>query len=229
MGDFVTFFFASLLLFVHELGHFLTAGVLGCSLNKIYFYPFGGVSKFQMDCNIPIYKEFLILSMGPIFQMLFYLLLTVFPFTTLHLELLKQIHFGILFFNLLPIYPLDGGRLCFLLFSKFFSFYRSFQVVFFLSFLFILFFFYLFLVTKSLHFLFYFVLLLLLLWKENQKFPFYFEKFLLERFLGKYSFQKIKIIASIKAFQRNRKHLVYQAGRYLEEDAFLKQKFTKNS
>ncbi len=228
MGDFLSFFFLFLLLFFHELGHFLTAGMLGCSLSKICFYPFGGISKFQMDFNIPIQKEFLILIMGPVFQILTYLILLSFPFTQLHLQLLEQIHLKLLIFNLLPIYPLDGGRLFFLFLSSFFSFYHSLQVCFFFSYFFIYSFFLFFLWTKEFNYLILFFLLLFLLLKEKKKMPIYFQKFLLERFLEKYTFRKGKIVSSEKQFRRNFRHLIYQKGIYSTELFFLKKFFISN-
>ncbi len=227
MGDFLSFFFLGVLLLIHEIGHFLTAGILGCPLDKIYFYPFGGISKFQMDMNQSMKEEFLIIVMGPIFQILCYFMLLQIPFTKLHLDILTNIHYRLLFFNLLPIYPLDGGRLLLLFIQNYFSFYHSFQIIFFLSSCFITFFWFFFLSTKSLQYLFIFLLLLVTLFREIQKFPYYYEKFLLERFLKKYHFKKGKIVCSLKQFHRNKVHFVYQNGKYYEESEFLQKKFKK--
>ena len=60
-----------LFIIIHELGHFLCAIFLKVEVDKIYIYPFGGISKFHLSFNEAIWKEFLILCMGPIFQILF--------------------------------------------------------------------------------------------------------------------------------------------------------------
>ena len=229
MGNFLSFFFLGVLLFIHELGHFLCAGMFGCSLYQICFYPFGGVSKFQMDLNQPLLQEVFILVMGPCFQILCYLLLRQLPMTDDHQILLQNLHYGLLFFNLLPIYPLDGGRLFLLGLERYFSFYRSFKMVFFFSQLFLLFFFFGFLVTKELNFLFFFLLLSYTLWKEKQKFPYYYEKFLLERYLGKYHFKEGKIVSSSQQFQRGKSHLIKKGEKYYTEREILQKKFMKKS
>ena len=71
------FIIISLLLFVHEIGHFLTAYLLKIKVDKIYFYPYGGESHFNMDLNESILKEFIILIMGPVFQFIIYFILIV--------------------------------------------------------------------------------------------------------------------------------------------------------
>ena len=227
MGDFLSFLYLFFLLFIHEVGHFLTAGLFGCMLYQICFYPFGGVSKFQMDFNLSIKKELCILLAGPCFQMIGYLILQSFPMTDSHFLLLKSIHYSLLCFNLLPIYPLDGGRLFLLFFQSFHSFYHSFCIVFYASFLFNFFFFAVFLFTKQLNYLFIFLMLSYILFKEREKLGFYFDKFLLERYLKNYQFSKGIIVQTTKQFRRNRRHLIYQNKRYYEEREFLRNYFEK--
>ena len=166
--------------------------------------------------------------MGPIFQVMGYLFLKCLPFTQLHLEILKRIHEGLFFFNLLPIYPLDGGRLFLLLLESCFSFYRSFKVIFAWTFICILCFLLLFMKTFNYSFFFIFLLLLITFFKERRRFPYYYEKFLLERYLNKYQYRKGKVVSSIRQFQRNRHHLVYQGGKYYDEREILQKKFLKS-
>ena len=77
-----------------------------------------------MECNTPFYKEFMILIMGPISQNIAYFLLCFF-FSS---SIVYHYHMGILFFNLLPIYPLDGGKLLHLVMTCFIPYRRSFQL-----------------------------------------------------------------------------------------------------
>ena len=73
------FIIISSLIVIHELGHFLTAKVLNLEIDKIYIYPLGGISRINMPLNISIYKELLVLIMGPLFQFLsYYILLFIF-------------------------------------------------------------------------------------------------------------------------------------------------------
>ena len=94
------FIIISSLIVIHELGHFLTAKVLNLEIDKIYIYPLGGISRINMPLNISIYKELLVLIMGPLFQFLsYYILLFIFD----DYELITRYHLGILLFNMLPI------------------------------------------------------------------------------------------------------------------------------
>ena len=94
----------------------MTAHLLGIKVDKIYIYPFGGIAKFHIPYNYSNYKEFLILLNGPLFQFLAkYILVYLFPNYS---ETINIYHYGILLFNLLPIYPLDGGKLLNIIFGK---------------------------------------------------------------------------------------------------------------
>ena len=93
------------LLLIHELGHAITGIILGYKLDKIVFYPLGGITIFNLPINIPIKKELLILIMGPIMQIFGYVfLIKIYPSVSIY-------HYTLLLFNLLPIYPLDGGKI----------------------------------------------------------------------------------------------------------------------
>ena len=77
---------------IHELGHFLTAKFLNWKVDKIYFYPYCGYTKFNDDLNKPKKEELLIMIMGPVFQIIYYLL--IFRFLTMNeLELFKNYHY----------------------------------------------------------------------------------------------------------------------------------------
>ena len=110
-GQFYLILLSFLLLFVHECGHFFTACLFKWDAKEITFYPFGGIAKFSSSINCPIIEELLVLIMGPVTQCVFYLIFKSFLTTPYQLKLLTLVHYNILVFNLLPIYPLDGGRI----------------------------------------------------------------------------------------------------------------------
>ena len=121
-GNFNSFFPYFLLLFIHELGHAITGIILGYHLDKITFYPYGGITTFNLPLNIPLYRELLILIMGPIMQIVEYLLLiNYYPF-------IKIYHYTLLIFNLLPIYPLDGGKILNILCAYKFNYLKSIKI-----------------------------------------------------------------------------------------------------
>lgn len=201
------------------------AYLCGGKILKIFIYPLGGISKFSISYNISLWKEFLILVFGPIFQMLAWLiLLFLFPDKRI---LITTYHFGILFFNLLPIYPLDGGKLLCLLCHFFVSYKRAFYFTIFFGYFLIFCFCYYYFISFSFNILFLVVFLFIKLSQEFKQVPYYYEKFLLERYLNCYHFNKSKIIDSLNKFQREYRHLVKNNSFYYTEKEYLQKKYKR--
>ena len=218
-ASFIPFFIISFLIVIHEVGHFLFAKFLKIDVVKIYLYPLGGISKFNMDQNVSLLKEFLILIFGPIFQVFAYIFLRrIFP---QYQGMIMIYHYSILIFNLLPIYPLDGGKLLNILLSGFFSFKISYYFSIIISYLFIAIF--LFYNVSNLNINLFLVILFLLfkITKEYRNFNYCYQKFLLERYLKDYHFKDTKIINNIDNFYRNKNHLLKIGDKYVWEKDFL--------
>lgn len=215
-----------LLIFVHELGHFITAIFFHVEVDKIYIYPFGGISKFHLSLNESLKKELLILIMGPLVQFVFYLFLLKLDFFHNYQKLIMVYNYTILTFNLLPIYPLDGGRLLNIILSFHVSFQKSLNVTFLISYFTIL-------LLAIYFFIHYFsinvIIIISFLWyklkKEERNKNYLFDKFLLERYLNQYKFKRRKKVEDIKDFMRGRNHLVRSGGRYYTEKEVLYKKF----
>lgn len=108
---FLTMFFITF----HELGHYITGKLLNLKVSRVDIYLFGGVTIFEEDLNLDIKKEIITLIMGPIFQILLFILIYFlynngYVNTTTY-EKVYIINKYLLTFNLLPILPLDGGKL----------------------------------------------------------------------------------------------------------------------
>jgi Zn-dependent protease/CBS domain-containing protein len=111
-------FFSSLLL--HELGHAVTARARGVPVEGITLFIFGGMARTRAEPHTPG-DEFLIAAMGPLVSFAlaagFYLLaaggrfLEVGDAYTVTLGTLGYLNLLLAVFNLLPGFPLDGGRL----------------------------------------------------------------------------------------------------------------------
>lgn len=167
--------------------------------------------------------------MGPLVQVFYYIILCVLPFTSKTHEMISNYHYAILFFNLLPIYPLDGGKLVNIFLCYFTSYKKSFITTIKTSF-FVLFISLLVMLYKnniSNLFCMFFLLAtkLLLEWKKKN---YYFEKFLLERYLKNYYYPKIKRIERVEEMMRDHRHLIKVKGRYYSEKTLLRKKFKKD-
>ena len=60
------------------MGHFVTGIILKLNVKEIRVFFFGGVTVLEEDLNLCIYKEILLIIMGPVIQILFYLLIYIF-------------------------------------------------------------------------------------------------------------------------------------------------------
>ncbi len=118
---FLVIIFACVVL--HELGHSLTARRFGIKTSRILLMPIGGLAQFESMPDTPG-KEALVTLAGPAVNFALFLLLI--PITgAFSLERLVDLPLNVPqlvymamafnlimgFFNLLPVFPMDGGRL----------------------------------------------------------------------------------------------------------------------
>ena len=218
-GHFKGFILFSLIIIIHEFGHILMAIKYKWKIEKIILLPFGALTIFNEDLNRKMFEEFLIAIMGPIFQMIFTFLMYFF-FKA------KEIYFYstfILCFNLLPIYPLDGSKLLSLFLNVVTSFKKSHLIMIFVSLLV--------LVCIFISFKFNLILFLILLFliikviKEIKIHNSLFNRFLLERYLKRYKFNKYKKIKRIDQMKRDYTHIIFNKKRYVSEREFLCERF----
>jgi len=109
---------------VHEYGHALTAKLFG-QKPRIELIAFGGLT-IPEGPKIKLWKEFLVVLMGPMFGFLLFAIASIilqFPITNTFIRaVLGTFRFVNLFWtfiNLLPILPLDGGQLVRVIFESF--------------------------------------------------------------------------------------------------------------
>ncbi|SHJ95451.1 stage IV sporulation protein FB [Anaerobranca californiensis DSM 14826] len=96
-----------LVVIVHEIGHVIVAKKLNYHVESIELLPIGGVAKiYEGDYNKSSDEWFIALS-GPVNNILFIIVLLFFPQS----DRLIKYNLTLLIFNLLPAFPLDGGRL----------------------------------------------------------------------------------------------------------------------
>ncbi len=99
---------------LHELGHAFVAKKLGYNLDKIWMLPFGACLSFKEFSFNPD-DEVKIAFAGPIVNILLIIITMTFwwiiPETYVFSYTFAISNFSIALFNLLPAYPLDGGRI----------------------------------------------------------------------------------------------------------------------
>ncbi|SDZ03818.1 stage IV sporulation protein FB [Evansella caseinilytica] len=125
------------IVFVHEMGHSLMAAKFKWRLRKIMLLPFGGMAETDEYGNRPVHEEILVVICGPLQHVWMIAGSYLLTFTPLWSDSDHHIFFfhniTILLFNLLPILPLDGGRLLFSLQTYFQPFYQAYYTNFYVS------------------------------------------------------------------------------------------------
>ncbi|RKL65900.1 protease [Salipaludibacillus neizhouensis] len=120
-----------IIVFIHELGHSLVALRFGWRIRKITLLPFGGMAEMDEYGNRPAKEEILVTIAGPIQHIwligISYLLVTTPVWSEGDHRLFLFHNLTILAFNLLPVLPLDGGKLIFTLTSMFLPFQKSYD------------------------------------------------------------------------------------------------------
>ena len=190
-------------------------------IEKVLILPFGGITIFHEDLNRPIKEEFLIVIMGPIFQIVFTLIVYYF----FRVDDFVYYSLIILGFNLLPIFPLDGSKILSLLFNKVVSFKCSHLWMILISILSVLI-----LIMEANFSLILFLICLFFIMrviKEIKEHESLFNRFLLERYLKRYHFKKRMKISSMdmRVMRRDYGHLFFDGKKYISEGDRLSKRF----
>jgi stage IV sporulation protein FB len=114
-GHFKEVLMVFVIVFVHEMGHSVAAYMLKWDIKKMELLPFGGAAQVEENGTKPIKEEMAIVLAGPLQHLWLWALsfaLVGQPFwSESDHELFVAHNAAIVLFNLLPIYPLDGGRM----------------------------------------------------------------------------------------------------------------------
>ena len=214
-GNFKNFIIFSSIIIVHELGHIIGALIFKWKIEKIILLPFGGITIFNENIDKSLKEEFIIAILGPLFQLMFYLLYKdnlIFNYYNL----------AILLFNLLPIYPLDGSKIFNVLFNLFLPYKLSHILSIILSFIFITL-----IISYKIDISLILIFIIIELFKEILKHKYYFNKFLLERYLYDYNYKKHKTINDIKKMKKQTKHIFKINNKFYTEKEIIKNMFDK--
>ena len=106
---------------LHEIGHAIVARHLGYQLEQISLLPFGAELSLQNDDFTPS-DEIKIAVAGPLVNLVLIVICVslwwIFPVTYYYTDLFVFSNFVTFTFNLLPVFPLDGGRVFRAILSK---------------------------------------------------------------------------------------------------------------
>ena len=217
-ANFKNFIIFSSIIIVHELGHIIGAIIFKWKIDRVILLPFGGITIFQENIDKSLKEEFIIAILGPLLQLVFYFLYSDNP-------TFNQYNLTILLFNLLPIYPLDGSKIVNILFNEFISFKRSHILTIITSFITLS----VVILSIKYNLLLYLILLFIVLEiiKEINKHNYYFNRFLLERYLYNNEYSKSKIIDNIKKMKKQTKHIFKINNKYFTEREIIRNLFDK--
>ncbi|MDA1676994.1 MULTISPECIES: stage IV sporulation intramembrane metalloprotease SpoIVFB [Bacillus cereus group] len=252
IGIFTARFKELLLLFcivlIHELGHAFAAAHYNWRIKKIQLLPFGGVAELEEHGNKSLKEELVVVIAGPI-QHIWMMAVgyIVFEAGWLGADLYYFFMWNniiILAFNLLPIWPLDGGKVLFNVLSYRFPYLQAHEKMMKLSCVFFSVILAWQLLWNSNNIMMWVLLIFLAVslyqeWKQRQ---YAFMRFLLERYYG--NKRGIEKIASIEVqsedhlykiftkFRRGYKHSIIVHGKYkehytLDENELLYAYFTE--
>lgn len=114
---------------IHELGHVAAAKGFGWNVTEVMLLPFGGVATVDEQGGVPVIEDLIVTIAGPLQNAL----MISIAFGMLKLDVWEQdftdyfiqANVLILGFNLLPVLPLDGGRIMQSLLSLWLPFHRT--------------------------------------------------------------------------------------------------------
>lgn len=223
---FKEFLMVLLIIIVHEFGHLSAALYFGWNISKIVIYPFGGCCKFDENVNRPLKEELVILLCGPLIQIVlcfFVGFLCNNGFMTYrNYEIFKTYHYTLLFFNLMPIYPLDGGKLLNIFINYLMPFKKGNKLVVFVSVIIVLIMIFSY---RNLNFIMMGILLLseLVLYFKRQ--DFLYNRMLFERYITDFGFKRLKTINNKNNMYKDCRHVIFYKGKYITEKSYLKKRF----
>lgn len=212
-----------LIVFIHEMGHYFMATYFKWRIRGITLWIFGGVMKTDEHGSRPIREEALVAAAGPFQHVIIYFVLHILSSSQwLPETIIEQAFYYntvILLFNLLPIWPLDGGKLLHLGFSVYLPYKRAYNVTIIFSICFTVLFMILqlfspFTLTSFLIILF----ILMENWTDWKQRYYVFIRFLLNRYEGKTHVNEVLpvmvahdwlLIEVLTLFKREKKHPIY--------------------
>jgi stage IV sporulation protein FB len=111
---------STVVLFIHEMGHLLAMKYFRYGNVNMLFIPLLGALVSGEKRNVPYRHEVIVLLAGPVPGIILGMMLLAFPFDFIYgyNKEAAEIFIFLNLFNMLPLYPLDGGRIMGKLFTQ---------------------------------------------------------------------------------------------------------------
>lgn len=130
-GTFIELFIILMIVLIHELGHFIAATYYNWRIQSITLWMFGGVMKTDEHGVRHVKEELIVTMAGPLQHVfIFFIVILLSGFHILPESIVQIIIYYntvIFLFNLLPIWPLDGGKLFFLCLALYFPYQKAYE------------------------------------------------------------------------------------------------------
>lgn len=223
-GHFIELSLFLFIILVHEMGHVIAAYYFSWRIKRISLLPFGGVVEVDEHGNRPLKEETIVTVAGPAQHLIMlaaaYILNQISVFTGPLYYSFVEFNLMVLVFNLLPIWPLDGGKLLYIWRSQKDAFPVAQKRTIIISACFILLFLMIILMVQPFNLNLWIInsFLIFSLYYEWRQRRYIFVRFLLERYYGKkMEFKTLKpihvkedvpVLEVLEQFQRGCKHLI---------------------
>ena len=130
-GEVFIFIICTATAVIHELGHSFVSAGLGYRLNKITLMPFGAVVSGNIE-GLKFGDQIRIALAGPFINfaicLFFIALWWIYPDCYAYTDVIVGSNLSMALINLLPIYPLDGGRIVFSLLAQKIGYNKAFTI-----------------------------------------------------------------------------------------------------
>lgn len=218
---------AFFIVLVHECGHAAMALRFGWTVKKIELLPFGGVAELDENGDDSFRRESAVILAGPLMNIGLALVgkfLVLLPFWGVaQQEIFRNQNLAILLFNLLPIWPLDGGRLFHLVLQQIYPFKQAYRYILIFSWMVLILFSALMLglFPFSTSFVIVALFLAVVILKEWRTVPLHFIRFLLAlscrtrppaRIRNLYFRPETRLVTVFSMFYRNSEHHIFITG-----------------
>jgi stage IV sporulation protein FB len=131
-GYFIELLTLFVIVFIHELGHVSMAKGFGWRVKEVQLLPFGGVAVVEESGNIPAFEEIWVALAGPIqnawMAIFAYMMMQFSSSDLVWWEYFLQANIMIGLFNMMPILPLDGGKVFVSLLSFQLCYYKTLHI-----------------------------------------------------------------------------------------------------